>query len=177
MKQRIVTGIIAGAVFLAMLTLGGYWFGGLILLLAVIGYDEFMRMNHLKKKYKLTYAVGIVLLLLLVFPWHSLGLPWNTFSVPFLWVSLFILLAITVISKKNSVTIDKAALLFLGLLYLGAGFYHMIVVRLADHGLFWTFLVFACIWASDSGAYFVGSKLGKHPLWPAISRTNRLKAR
>ena len=45
----------------------------------------------------------------------------------------------------------------------------MIDARLADHGLFWTIMVFVCIWASDSGAYFVGSKLGKHPLWPQIS--------
>ena len=29
--------------------------------------------------------------------------------------------------------------------------------------------MFVCIWASDSGAYFVGSKLGKHLLWPQIS--------
>ncbi len=45
----------------------------------------------------------------------------------------------------------------------------MIAARLAEHGLFWTIVVFVCIWASDSGAYFVGSKLGKHPLWPQIS--------
>src|SRR5206468_9953717 len=38
-----------------------------------------------------------------------------------------------------------------------------------EGGLFWTLLVFVCIWTTDSGAYFTGSWLGKTPLWPTIS--------
>ncbi|MNR14940.1 Phosphatidate cytidylyltransferase [compost metagenome] len=54
-------------------------------------------------------------------------------------------------------------------MYIGFGFNYMIEARLAENGLFWTIMVFVCIWASDAGAYFVGSKLGKTPLWPQIS--------
>ncbi|MOA34727.1 Phosphatidate cytidylyltransferase [compost metagenome] len=46
----------------------------------------------------------------------------------------------------------------------------MIDVRqMEQHGLFWTFLSFCCIWASDIGAYFVGRAIGKNKLWPSIS--------
>src|SRR5690606_26802543 len=80
-----------------------------------------------------------------------------------------LLLGITVISK-NKKTLDHAALVMLGAVYIGIGFQAMINVRMIeDHGLFWTFLSFGCIWASDIGAYFTGRAIGKHKLWPTIS--------
>ncbi|SDC87339.1 phosphatidate cytidylyltransferase [Paenibacillus sp. UNCCL117] len=164
MKQRIVTGIVAGLAFFILLYLGGYWFTGLIAALAVIGYDEFLRMNGLKKN-RLVEAVGYVGLLLLVIPWQLGG--WS--SGELIWLFMFAFLAATVISK-NKTTIDQVAMAFLGMVYIGLGFHYMIATRsIAEHGLFWTLLVFLCIWTTDSGAYFTGSKLGKTPLWPAIS--------
>ncbi|MCK9906374.1 phosphatidate cytidylyltransferase, partial [Frankia sp. Cpl3] len=38
-----------------------------------------------------------------------------------------------------------------------------------DLGLVLTVLVILGIWATDSGAYFVGKAMGKRKLWPAIS--------
>lgn len=82
---------------------------------------------------------------------------------------MFLLLAITVLSK-NKITIDHIAMMFLGMVYVGIGFHYMIETRLMEgDGLFWTLLIFLCIWASDSGAYFTGTWLGRTPLWPTIS--------
>ncbi|WP_159884335.1 phosphatidate cytidylyltransferase [Paenibacillus puerhi] len=164
MKQRIVTGIVAGLAFFILLYLGGYWFTGLIVALAVIGYDEFLRMNGLKKN-RLVEAVGYVGLLLLVIPWQ-LGV---IGAAQLIWLLMFVFMAATVISK-NKTTIDQAAIAFLGMVYIGLGFHYMIETRsIPEHGLFWTLLVFLCIWTTDSGAYFTGSKFGKTPLWPTIS--------
>ena len=57
--------------------------------------------------------------------------------------------------------------MLLGTLYVGIGFYYFIETR--DAGL--TYLIFALIvvWATDSGAYFTGRKVGKRKLWPEIS--------
>jgi phosphatidate cytidylyltransferase len=167
LKQRIVTGVIAGLVFITFLVLGGYWYAGLILLLAVTGYDEYIRMNGFKA-YKASSLIGLISLLLLVIPWQTgdYSLPVDTGAV--IWLTMFALLAVTVISK-NRITIDQVSVLLLGAVYIGIGFHYMISTRLPENGLFWTILVFVCIWATDSGAYFVGSKLGKHPLWPTIS--------
>lgn len=77
-------------------------------------------------------------------------------------------MALTVVSK-NKVNLDRVALLFIGMVYIGFGFGHMISIRAMDHGLFLTFLLFASIWASDIGAYFTGMLFGRTPLWPAIS--------
>jgi phosphatidate cytidylyltransferase len=167
MKQRIVTGFFGGLVFIAFLLFGGYWFTALIMALAVIGFDEYLRMLQLKKN-RLLYFVGLIGVAIIALPWqqfHVIHLPaWETI----LWMLMLILLTITVITK-NKVTLDQAALLCIGIIYLGEGFHYMMDTRLISHGLFWTLLVLICIWLTDSGAYFAGVLFGKHLLWPAIS--------
>ncbi|NEW05581.1 phosphatidate cytidylyltransferase [Paenibacillus sp. SYP-B3998] len=167
MKQRIVTGVIAGVIFITLLVLGGYWYAGLIVLLSIIGYREYVQMNSFTA-YKYSSLIGLVTLLLLVIPWEMMGISLPISSTAVIWLAMFSMLFVTVASK-NKITIDQVSILLLGAIYIGLGFYYMISTRLPDHGLFWTILVFVCIWATDSGAYFVGSKIGKHPLWPQIS--------
>ncbi|WP_438446927.1 phosphatidate cytidylyltransferase [Gorillibacterium sp. sgz5001074] len=168
MKQRIITGVVAGGVFVAMLALGGYWYFGLVLLLAIIGYDEYVKMMGLKS-FTGTCLLGLAAMLAITVPWDHIvdGGEISVSSV--LWFLMLALLTVTVVSK-NKLTIDHAAFLVIGVLYMGFGFHYMIATRwLEPHGLFWTLLVFFCIWASDSGAYFTGKAFGKTPLWPAIS--------
>jgi phosphatidate cytidylyltransferase len=167
LKQRIVTGVIAGLVFITLLVLGGYWYAGLIVLLSILGYREYIQMNGYTK-FKWTNAFGLIVLLYITIPWELVGVSFPISSTAVIWLAMFVLLFITVASK-NMITIDQVSVILLGVVYIAIGFYYMIAARLAEHGLFWTILVFVCIWASDSGAYFVGSKLGKHPLWPQIS--------
>lgn len=168
MKQRVVTGIVAGAVFVGMLALGGYWFFALVLLLAIVGFDEYIRMMDLKK-YGFARYIGLLALLVVTVPWEAERLGVGLSVPAVIWLLLFVLLSVTVISK-NKFTIDQAAPVFIGVLYLGFGFHYMIDTRwLEPHGLYWALLVFFCIWAADSGAYFTGKLFGKRPLWPAIS--------
>lgn len=168
MKQRIVTGVLAGGAFITLLGLGGYWFLALVLLLAVIGYDEFIRMNGMQKL-AVTRFFGLAGTLVLVVPWDSGKIGFGLAAESWVWLIMFVLFSFTVISK-NKLTIDQAALEFIGIIYLGFGFHYMISTRwLEPNGLFWTLLVFLCIWASDAGAYFAGVAFGKTPMWPAIS--------
>ncbi|MDR6552783.1 phosphatidate cytidylyltransferase [Paenibacillus qinlingensis] len=167
MKQRIITGVIAGLAFITLLVLGDLWYAGLIVLVSIIGYREYLQMNGFMP-YKLTAAAGLVALLCLTVPWGLLGITFTFSFTAVTWFAMFVLLFITVASK-NKITIDQVSVILLGVVYIGFGFNYMIEARLAENGLFWTIMVFVCIWASDAGAYFVGSKLGKHPLWPQIS--------
>jgi phosphatidate cytidylyltransferase len=168
LKQRIITGVTAGVAFFVLLYLGAYWFTGLIVLSSIIGFDEFVRMNGLKKHKATTWA-GYIGIVFLTIPWKAVDV-YSILSVDHLmWLFLFVMLCITVISK-NKVTIDEIALSFLGIVYIGLGFHYMIVTRMIENGgLFWTLLIYFCIWGTDSGAYFTGSAIGKHPLWPTIS--------
>jgi phosphatidate cytidylyltransferase len=168
LKQRMVTGVIAGIVFITFIVLGGYAYAGLILLLSIIGYNEYIRMNGYQA-HKAASLVGLIIVLLLTVPWETEHFSWMAIhSDSVIWLAMFVLLSITV-ATKNAITIDQVSVILLGALYIGFGFHYMIATRIPEQGLFWAILIFVCIWASDSGAYFVGSKLGKHPLWPQIS--------
>lgn len=169
MKQRLITGIIAGAVFLGLCFIGGLWYHLLILAMALIGYYEFVRMTN-TAPFGGTAWIGYAGVLLLVFPWGPLHLniqiPWEHV----LWLLLLLFLLATV-TTKNVIDIKRVSLLFLASAYIGIGFSFIAESRHAPdgHGVFWTFLLLASIWASDAGAYFVGRAMGRHKLWPSIS--------
>jgi phosphatidate cytidylyltransferase len=167
LKQRIITGLIAGIGFIGLTFIGGWAYTCLLILLALIGYYEYLRLNGFTITHPaaLTGYAGMLLILL---PWSKLGLGEPSLSL-LIWVLMFGLLAITVVTK-NRTTLDGVSLLFLGSLYVGYGFASMMEVRDSQpDGLILTFLAFASIWASDIGAYFVGRAIGKRKLWPAIS--------
>jgi phosphatidate cytidylyltransferase len=124
---------------------------------------------NLLRTFRLSSFVALIAAIWLSVPWesdHFIASPVSSEMI--IWLTVFVLFAFTVFSK-NKLTIDHVAQLVLGVLYVGYGFHYMLSTRLMDHGLFYSFLLFACIWLTDSGAYFVGSRLGKHLLWPVIS--------
>ncbi|MDQ6419222.1 phosphatidate cytidylyltransferase [Paenibacillus sp. LHD-117] len=167
MKQRLITGILAGALFVALTIVGGAYYTGLLILLALIGFTEYVRMNGIKPTHP-SALIGYAGVLLFVLPWSSWDIEIPS-MITIIWMLSFLLLAVTVIGK-NQFTIDGSALMLLGVIYVGYGFSAMIDVRaIESHGLFWSFLSFGCIWASDVGAYFVGKAIGKRKLWPTIS--------
>lgn len=167
MRQRIVTGLLAGIFFIAVLFLGHGWFSLLITLLAVIAYYEFVKLNGGRGSEPAS-LLGFAGVLYLVIPWNHLP----PLPVPpqqtVIWLFMFLFFALTVFSQ-NRTSIDKIALLFIGVVYIGVGFYYMIFTRFLENGLYWTFLLFACIWLTDIGAYFAGRLFGKKLLWPTIS--------
>lgn len=169
MKQRLITGIVAGGFFLGLCLLGGIGFNILILLMALIGFYEFVRMIGLPA-FGAPALLGYLGVFYALFPWEALGLemPWNLMRVFGLLMLLF--LVVTVITK-NELPISTVSLLFLGMVYIGIGFSSIVATRNTQdgQGLFWTFLMLISIWSSDAGAYFVGRRLGKNKLWPAIS--------
>ena len=169
MKQRLITGIIAGALFLGLCFAGGLWYHMLVLAMSLVGYYEFARMTK-TPPFSGTAVLGYLGVLVFVFPWRLLDL---TFPLPqehAVWLLVLLFLTVTVLSK-NKIGIQQVSLLFLASVYIGIGFSYIAEARNAPdgNGLFWTLLLFASIWASDAGAYFVGRKLGRNKLWPAIS--------
>ncbi|HLR69996.1 MAG TPA: phosphatidate cytidylyltransferase, partial [Pseudogracilibacillus sp.] len=81
-------------------------------------------------------------------------------------VFLVVLLGATVFTK-NQFTFDQAGFIFLATVYIGTAFYVLIESRML--GLNYLLFILFVIWATDSGAYFVGKSLGKRKLWPEIS--------
>ncbi|WP_151735096.1 phosphatidate cytidylyltransferase ['Paenibacillus yunnanensis' Narsing Rao et al. 2020] len=169
MKQRLITGILAGALFLGMCVWGGWPYQLLLAAMALIGTYEFIKMSGIPAAGGLA-ALCYLSVLGFMIPWSLMDTsPWLSWDQG-IWLLMLLFLLVTVFTK-NKRDIKIVALIFTGILYIGTGFSYMGVARGADdgHGLLWTFLLLSCIWGSDAGAYFVGRSFGKNKLWPAIS--------
>lgn len=167
MKQRILTAVIAAAVFLPIVIFGGLPFIVLVYVLASVGLYELLKM----KKLSIFSVPGILSLLLL---WIFLlpeqysdilaNLQYTKVEAALLAVLLFLTYTV---ATKNRFTFEDAAFSILATLYVGMGFYYFIETR--EAGLLFVFYSLFIIWATDSGAYFIGKATGKTKLWPEIS--------
>lgn len=61
------------------------------------------------------------------------------------------------------------ALLWAGYLYVPLLLSHLVLVRALPHGVAWIFLLFFVVMCGDSAAFYVGSAIGKHRLYPEVS--------
>ncbi|RSD27992.1 phosphatidate cytidylyltransferase [Mesobacillus subterraneus] len=167
MKQRIITAVVAAAVFLPIVIFGGWPFTLMVYLIASIALYEALKM----KKIQLFSVPGIISLLLLwIFMIPDQYSSWleqlDYTKLELFFLGLLLFLTYTVITK-NRFTFEDVAFSIMSTLYVGLGFYFFIETREAN--LTYVFYSLFIIWATDSGAYFIGRAFGKHKLWPEIS--------
>ncbi|MBB4823898.1 phosphatidate cytidylyltransferase [Sporosarcina luteola] len=168
MKQRILTAIIALALFIPLVVIGGLPFTIAIYVIATVGLYELLKMRELH----LLSVEGIITwaamaILLIPSEWavqveQSVGM--SKIEMAF---ALVLLLLIYTVIAKNRFTFDHAAFSVLGALYVGIGFYYLVETRY--YGLEYIIYALLVIFSTDSGAYFTGRKIGKRKLWPEIS--------
>lgn len=167
MKQRIITAVAAAAVFLPIVIFGGLPFIAMVYLIASVALYEALNMRKLKLL-SVPGIISLVLLWVFMIPEQYQGI---LDSVNYTKIELFLLgvllfLTYTVITK-NRFTFEDVAFSILSTLYVGLGFYFFIETREAS--LTYVFYSLFMIWATDSGAYFIGRAIGKRKLWPEIS--------
>ncbi|KAF1301129.1 phosphatidate cytidylyltransferase [Enterococcus saccharolyticus] len=169
MRQRVITAVVALALFLPIIyfDFGGVSVALLGALLAVVGVYELFRMKNLAMLSfeGILSAIGAVILVLPQDPWFSF-LPEKTDKFMLFYFIVMLLLGVSVISK-NTYTIDEAGFPVLASLYVGVGFQNFVNARTES-------LVVLCfglfvVWATDIGAYMVGRQYGSRKLWPEIS--------
>ncbi len=169
MKQRIITGVIAAALFIPFVIYGGAPFALMISALAVIGFYEILKMKGISIT-SFPGVLGTLALLILVVPdeWSNKLLELFQYESKLMIVyGIAALLFIYIVLVKNKMTFDEVGFILLGALYVGLGFHYFIETRFI--GLEFVVFVLLVVWTTDSGAYFVGRKLGKNKLWPEIS--------
>ncbi|MBG9985293.1 phosphatidate cytidylyltransferase [Facklamia sp. DSM 111018] len=166
MKLRIITALIAMAIFIPFLYVGGHWFAWVIFVLGAIGLYEIAKM----KKIKYFGEIGIISTVALA----SVVLPGSyleqiiPISEPLIifYICGMLLLILTVYRYKYFNFVDAATLIFAAL-YIGFGFRFIIEIR--NLGLPTMIYLFLVIWSTDTGAYFVGKHYGSHKLASYIS--------
>lgn len=169
MKQRIITGVIAAALFIPFVIYGGTPFALVISAIAVIGFYEILKMKGISI-FSVPGILGTLALLILVVPdeWSIKVLELLQYESKLMVVyGIAALLLIYIVLVKNKMTFDEVGFILLGAIYVGLGFHYFIETRFI--GLEFVVFVLLVVWTTDSGAYFVGRKLGKNKLWPEIS--------
>ncbi|MEC1394996.1 phosphatidate cytidylyltransferase [Bacillus velezensis] len=165
MKQRLLTGVLAAALFLFLVIFGGLPFTVFVYVMGSIALFELLRM----KKLRFFSFPGLISLLLL---WLYMMPDKYHFFDAKMEVTIFavlILLSYTVL-VKNTFTFDEVGFIVLATVYIGLCFHYFIEIRnIETNGLLYIFYACVVIWSTDSGAYFVGKSLGKRKLWPEIS--------
>ncbi len=168
MKQRILTAIVAAVFFIPLVIVGGLPFTIAVYVIASIGLHELLRMKgiHLfSVEGLLTWGALAILLMPTSWGYHVVSA--IGFSKIELTFAIVLLLLTHTVVVKNRYTFDHAAFSILCALYVGIGFYYLIETR--AYGIEYVVYALLVIWTTDSGAYFIGRKIGKSKLWPEIS--------
>ncbi|WP_059105198.1 phosphatidate cytidylyltransferase [Shouchella shacheensis] len=170
MKQRIITGLGFGIVFIAMVLLGGWYFSAFVVVAATMAMIELLKMKKIRAL-SLRGIVGLVSMWLLLVPtnWFEAFAPIQYTKVETFIFLILVLLMLTVLTK-NQFTFDEVGFVVVSSVYVGFGFHYLIMTRdVPEVGMWLVFFVIALIWTTDSGAYFIGKAMGKRKLWPDIS--------
>jgi phosphatidate cytidylyltransferase len=166
LRQRILTGVIGGGLFLTLVWLGGYWYTALVLAIAGFSFYEYIHMKMNLREHPAA-IFGFILLFYLLLPDAFTWIP-KEGGYTHIWFLTFIMLFLSVLSK-NRTTISELSYLWIGIIYIGIGFHYMLTTRFLEGGLEWALLTILSVWGTDTGAYFSGRYFGKHKLWPSIS--------
>jgi phosphatidate cytidylyltransferase len=170
---RVAASVVFIPCFVIITNAGGYHFLLLIDSVIFVGMWEFYRMMEAKgiRPYKL---IGIFCALVL--SWYVF-LRNGVYANLFLTLVLVTLMCLEITRKETKTATAHIATTILGVMYIGFLGSHLIMLR--EHplrinldygyGASFVFLAFVITWAGDTGAYLVGSLVGRTPLIPRIS--------
>ena len=142
-------------------------FAGVLFLVTALALHEFYRMalpETRRLESSLAVAAGVLSCVGLTYAGSSPALLLSI-VLPCLFVTLVYLFRF---QDMQTVSRDLAISL-LGLLYIPLLLSHAVLLRALPSGRDWVFLVLFVVMASDTLAYFVGRKWGRHRLYEAVS--------
>ncbi|MEW6661215.1 MAG: phosphatidate cytidylyltransferase [Bacillota bacterium] len=171
LKLRILTAAIGIPIILAAGYYGGIIFLTLVVAISLVGMVEFFNLltkMGLKPILSLGWVSSFVLLLLMFAA--SRGLLEGYKYMPGLFFIMALWAAILVWRDYPKNILPGLAASFFGVFYIAGMLGHLFLLRhITPNG--WTFVLFALLltWASDTGAFFAGTKFGRQKLAPLIS--------
>lgn len=166
MQQRIITAIIALIILVPIIIYGNVPFIVFTYILATVGLYEMMRM-YAKYRVILYICIAAPFLWILMLPTNTMFAGLKAVDLYSVIVILIIVLLTLSVLTKNTFSFDQASFVFFATLYISTAFSLLLATRIA--GLNYFLFILFVVWATDSGAYFVGKSIGKRKLWPAIS--------
>ncbi len=165
--QRLIVTIIIVPLALVIIYFGGWIYQGTIIVLLALAAWEYLKLLRKVNLEPASWIVlgGVILLAL------SRSLFQFSYSSALLTILLFGLAAFHIFQYERGDTNPAAdfgasisVLLYIG--FLGS---YLITLRALPNGRWWTYLILPVVWIADSGAYLIGTSIGKHKLAPKTS--------
>jgi phosphatidate cytidylyltransferase len=176
LSKRAITSVWYAAVISVIAWFGdGPGFTALTVVLGVLAAFEFYRMVAASKRPPLTYF-GLVWTALFILSRSSglLSLIETRFDpelvTPLLLTSALVLSLIGILARRQKEgAFTSWVWTIAGILYIGWLLSHLVALRGLESGRNLVFLVLFVTWISDTTAFFVGRRFGRHKLAPSIS--------
>lgn len=167
---RIVTGLVFGCITIGSLLLGKLAVGIYFLLAMSVNLFEFYRLYKGKGINALFFS-GLAISICLFASVFFISFYQINSSIFFALVPLLLLLPIIELLGKSSNPMGNIATTILGVVYIAVPFTSLILLSsyTGQYESKMLLALFCILWANDSGAYLVGSSLGKHKLLERIS--------
>lgn len=169
-STRVLTSIVLVPVLFAVVwLLPPVYFAVLAIIAAAIGQYELYAMARARGITPMT-ILGILLGALIVLNFYRPIPPYR--GGPFFWITLCILAIIVArLFSRRPVegALEEIAVTIFGLVYVALLFAHQVAIHAGPPGKKWLVFLYLVIWASDTGAYYVGTAFGKHRLYEKIS--------
>jgi phosphatidate cytidylyltransferase len=167
-KQRLITGLILGAVLFITLSIGPFWSWCLLVgIAATVGLWEFQRLLFdapLTTSWQIFYLAAGLLLPVGAALEGSAGLHCGFF------VAFFIGLVAFLLSSPNDPKVmHYLARFVLGWFYVPYLLSYVLLLGAAENGRLWLFLVLVIILPGDTGAFYGGRRWGRHKLYEQVS--------
>jgi phosphatidate cytidylyltransferase len=172
--QRIGAGVLFIPAFIIVTRAGEYAFLGFVDLVIILGMLEFYGMMRAKgiRPYR---GIGVLCgVTLSTYVFFRSGLYANFF----LTFVIIAIMGLELTRRDGRMAVYHVSTTIFGVIYVAYLASHMVLLRelprLIDvpyeQGASFVFLAFAVTWAADTGAFAVGSLLGRTPLLPRVSR-------
>lgn len=140
---------------------------GLVAAAAMVALREFYRLYFRERLTPVLYGTGLIATTLVL-----IGAQWPLVlsEQPMLLLAVGSALLVPLISTQEiRYALTDSAVLVLGIVYIGVTLGYVLRTRALPQGEFFVFFLVLITWAADTGAYLVGSTLGRHPLAPRLS--------
>jgi len=173
MALRVIASLVFIPCFIIITRRGGYHFLALMDIVIFIGMWEFYAMMSAKgiRPYR---GIGVACGLALSWYMFFQG---GVYANMFLTLALLGIMALELTRRDTQLAVYRISTTILGVIYVAYLVSHVVLLRELPHGenlpysdgSSFVYLAFVATWACDTGAYFIGTWLGRRQLLPRIS--------